>query len=128
MLPQRARLRHIPGPAPLWGVGHILLAKRHGLFLFEMWRGMGAKYGKVFKWFWAAQPVITIRGAKERGWAGLLLLAALPGGACVADAHTHDTGAYGNAPTHNPDQNSTNPNPQPPTNQKQTPSWRGWCS
>ncbi|KIZ05238.1 hypothetical protein MNEG_2718 [Monoraphidium neglectum] len=36
-------------------------AKKHDLFLFQMWEEMGAKYGKVFKWFWATQPVITIR-------------------------------------------------------------------
>jgi hypothetical protein len=69
MIPQRIKLRHIPGPAPLWGVGHLLLAKRgHGLFLFEMWEDLGAKYGKVFKWFWATQPVITIRGGRLPGW------------------------------------------------------------
>lgn len=39
---------------------------KHKLFLFDMWEDMGAKYGKVFKWFWATQPVITIRGGL--GW------------------------------------------------------------
>ncbi|KAI8468880.1 MAG: cytochrome P450 [Monoraphidium minutum] len=61
MIPQRLRLRHIPGSPPKWLVGHILEAKRHDLFLFNMWEEMGARYGKVFKWFWATQPVITVR-------------------------------------------------------------------
>lgn len=64
-IPQRLRLRHIPGPPPKWLVGHALDAKlKHGMFLFEMWREMGSKYGRVFKWFWGTQPIITIRGEK----------------------------------------------------------------
>lgn len=47
-LPARARLRHIPGSAPVWLLGHMLTAKtKHNLFLFDMWEDMGAKYGKV---------------------------------------------------------------------------------
>jgi hypothetical protein len=45
-------------------------AKKHDLFLFQMWEEMGAKYGKVFKWFWATQPVITIRGGRRVGSVG----------------------------------------------------------
>ena len=63
-IPQRVRLRHIPGSPPLWLLGHTLAAKaRHKMFLYDMWEEMGARHGKVFKWFWGTQPIITIRGA-----------------------------------------------------------------
>jgi hypothetical protein len=66
-IPQRMRLRHIPGSPPAWLLGHMLRVKlRHRLFLYEMWQEMGAEHGKIFKWFWGTQPVITIRGAAAR--------------------------------------------------------------
>jgi hypothetical protein len=62
-IPQRIRLRHIPGSPPTWLLGHMLRVKRrHRLFLYEMWQEMGVQHGKIFKWFWGTQPVITIRG------------------------------------------------------------------
>lgn len=64
-LPARWRLRHIPGPAPTWLFGHTLECRRHNLFLFKMWAAMGERYGKVFKWFWATQPIITVRGERQ---------------------------------------------------------------
>lgn len=70
-IPQRMCLRHIPGTPPAWLVGHMLRVKRrHRLFLYDMWEEMGREHGKVFKWFWGTQPVITIRGAQRRGARG----------------------------------------------------------
>ncbi|GBF94618.1 thromboxane-A synthase [Raphidocelis subcapitata] len=64
-IPQRIALRHIPGTPPRWLLGHMLRVKRrHRLFLYEMWEEMGSEHGKIFKWFWGTQPVITIRDAE----------------------------------------------------------------
>jgi hypothetical protein len=63
----RFRLRHIPGPAPWWLVGNTLEIAAHDYFLFKAWEVWGGKYGKVFKWFWGPQPVVTIRGEQGGG-------------------------------------------------------------
>lgn len=58
----RWRLRHIPGPPPLWVVGNTLEVAAQQYFLFKAWEVWGRKYGKVFKWFWGPQPVVAVRG------------------------------------------------------------------
>lgn len=60
----RLKLRHIPGPSPWWLVGNTLeIAATHDYFLYKAWEVWGQKYGKVFKWFWGPQPVVTVRDA-----------------------------------------------------------------
>lgn len=61
-LAARWRLRHIPGPTPLWLVGNTLEVAAQQYFLFKAWEVWGRKYGKVFKWFWGPQPVVAVRG------------------------------------------------------------------
>ena len=60
----RIKYRHIPGPAPSWLAGHIpIIMKKYDMLLFYAFRDWKAKYGRVFKWFWGPQCVITISGA-----------------------------------------------------------------
>jgi hypothetical protein len=43
--------------------------KKYDMLLFYAFRDWKAKYGKVFKWFWGPQCVITISGAcRRRFW------------------------------------------------------------
>lgn len=58
----RWKLRHVPGPSPLWVFGNTLEVRHYDFLLFLAWDAWAKKYGKVFKWFWGPQPVITVRG------------------------------------------------------------------
>jgi len=57
---QRWRLRHIPGPRPLWMLGNAIELKRKMAHMaYEDYKAI---YGPVFRIFIGMQPIVVISG------------------------------------------------------------------
>ncbi|CAL5219444.1 g1276 [Coccomyxa viridis] len=67
----RYRLRKIPGPTGAWLRGSLPEVLSHGPHI--MYTEWGKKYGKVFKYFSGAQPVVVINDAELARLASLRL-------------------------------------------------------
>jgi hypothetical protein len=67
-------------------VGNTLEVAAQQYFLFKAWEVWGQQYGKVFKWFWGPQPVVTVRGGCTFGVASVNLCSSFAAAAAAEAA------------------------------------------